>query len=220
MGIDLDLTLVEGNDQVDRILDAAQTLVARWGVGKTSLSDVAVESGLSRATLYRVFPGGKSQVFATLAHREVATYAHAVAEAVDSGDDLVDALTRGLVVATRLLRDHDAAGFVLDHEPELVMPFLGFRSVEVVYAAAADLLGPHLERFLPADRARWAAEWTCRTFLSYVIAKPDPDADLAVADVTESLVRLYLAPALAARPATDLTDRPDPVPAPVAIAVS
>lgn len=209
MGIDVDLTVVEGNDQVDRILDAAQALVARWGVAKTSVRDLATESGVSRATVYRAFPGGKQQVFVTLAHREVAAYAEAVADAIDSGDDLADAVTRGLVVAARLLRDHDAAQFVLAHEPGLFTPVLGFRGVDVLYREAADRLGPHLTRFLPVDRAAWAVEWATRLFVSYV-AKPDPDADLADVEITRHLVTRYLTPAFVA-------DRPAaPAPAPVA----
>lgn len=193
-----DLDAGEGNDQADRVLDAAQVLVARWGVTKTSLSDVAGEAGMSRATLYRVFPGGKRQVFLALAYREMTAYAKAVAEAIDSGYDLTDAITRGLVVAARLLRDHEAARFVLDHEPELFTPIFGFRSIDVVYAGATDRLAPHLERFLPPERARWVVEWTCRVFLSYVVAKPDPAADLGDVAFTRNLVSTYMTPAFVA----------------------
>lgn len=205
MRIDVDLTLVEGNDQVDRILDAAQVLVARWGVAKTSLGDVATEAGMSRATLYRVFPGGKQQVHLTLALREVTTYAQAIADAIDSGETFADAMTRGLVVAARLLRDHDAAQFVLEHEPALFTPVLGFRGVDLVYRNAAARLGPHLTRFVPRARADWAVEWAVRLFVSY-IANPDPDVELGDIEVTRRLVERYLVPAFAA-------DRPDPVPA-------
>jgi AcrR family transcriptional regulator len=212
MVTDVDLTVVEGNDQVDRILDAAQALVARWGVAKTSVRDIAVESGISRATVYRVFPGGKQQVFVTLAHREVATYAEAVADAIDSGHDLADAVTRGIVVAARLLRDHDAAQFVLLHEPGLFTPVLGFRGVDVLFREAATRLGPRLERFVPADRAAWAVEWATRLFVSYV-ANPNHDADLSDVEVTSRLVEHFLAPAFAGDRSESATE---PATAPVA----
>ena len=64
----------------ERILDAATALVARWGVTKTSLADVAKEAGCSRATLYRSFPGGKQQLFAAVGHRELAGYVDAIVE--------------------------------------------------------------------------------------------------------------------------------------------
>ena len=38
-------------------LDAALACVARVGVAKTTLDDVAKEAGCARATVYRCFPG-------------------------------------------------------------------------------------------------------------------------------------------------------------------
>ena len=40
-----------------RVLDATLTCIARVGVAKTTLDDVAREAGCSRATVYRYFPG-------------------------------------------------------------------------------------------------------------------------------------------------------------------
>lgn len=186
----------EPREVTERILDAALVLVGRWGVGKTALADVAKEAGCSRATVYRAFPGGKTHLFQALGLRELATYSVAIVEVIDLAEDLEDALTRGLVVATRLLHDHDGAQFLLEHEPELLLPFIGFTQVDVVYRHTAAVLGPHLERFLPADRAAWAAEWCARLFITYLF-NPDPDADLAHVDDARRLVARYLTPALA-----------------------
>ena len=184
----------EHPDVAERILEAALTLVARWGVGKTSLADVAKEAGCSRATVYRAFPGGKNHLFAALGQRELQAYVMAVVDAVDEADDLGDALTRGLVVAARLLRDHDGAQFVLEHEPELFMPFLGFKQVEVLYRFTAQTVGPHLHRHLPPERAEWAVEWVARLFVSYLF-NPDDHIDLVVVDDTRSLVEQFVLPA-------------------------
>jgi AcrR family transcriptional regulator len=185
----------------ERILDAAVTLVARWGVTKTSLADIAKEAGCSRASLYRSFPGGKQQLFAAVGLRELAGYVDAIVEVVHESDDLADALTRGLVVAARLLRDHDAAQFVLAHEPELLLPFLGFKQVDRLYAHVSAVIGPHLERFLPAEqaveRAGWLAEWAARLFISYLF-NPDPEVDLVVIDDARRLVTAFVLPAFSA----------------------
>ena len=186
----------DSSDVADRILDAALTLVARWGVGKTSLADVAKEAGCSRATVYRVFSGGKNHLFAALGERELQAYVLAVVDAVDEADDLGDALTRGLVVAARLLRDHDGAQFVLEHEPELFMPFLGFKKVDVLYRYTAETVGPHLHRHLPPARAEWAVEWVARLFISYLF-NSDDHIDLVVVDDTRSLVEQFVLPAFA-----------------------
>ena len=52
--------------QDKRIVDATLRCVGRWGLAKTTLDDVAREAGCSRATVYRLFPGGKDSLFGTL----------------------------------------------------------------------------------------------------------------------------------------------------------
>lgn len=172
-------------------------LVGRWGVAKTALSDLAREAGCSRATLYRAFPGGKQQLFEALGVRELRGYVATVVAAIDAADDLEVALTDALVVAAQSLRDHRGAQFVLDHEPGLVLPFLGFDQVDVLYRHAAASVGPHLERFLPADRAAWAAEWAARLLLTYVF-HPDGGGGLANRDHTRHLVATFVLPAFTA----------------------
>lgn len=177
----------------DRLLDAALVLVARWGVAKSSVADVAKQAGCSRATLYRAFPGGKQHLFHALGVRELDAYLSAVVEAVDEGVTLEESATMGLVVAARLLRDHPGAQFVLAHEPELLLPFLGFHQVEVLYRHASTVVGPHLERFLPAPRAAWAAEWVARIFISYLF-NPRPDLDLGDVGHVADLLGRHLLP--------------------------
>ncbi|MCU1354967.1 MAG: transcriptional regulator, TetR family [Acidimicrobiales bacterium] len=188
---------VERTEPVDRHLDAALTLVGRWGVTKTSLADVAKASGCSRATIYRAFPGGKQQLFHLLAVRELQSYVAEIVAVIDAAEDLEEALTAALVVASRLVRNHDAAQFILEHEPGLLLPFLGFHEVERVYRATAVVVGPHLERFLPADRAAWAAEWAARIFITYLF-HPGDEGDLANLAQTRHLVRRFLLPAFSA----------------------
>ena len=36
--------------------------IERHGMAKTTVDDVAAASGVSRATIYRIFPGGKDEV--------------------------------------------------------------------------------------------------------------------------------------------------------------
>lgn len=191
-------------DLADRILDGTLLLVARWGVAKTSLSDVARAAGCSRATLYRVFPGGKQHLFVALAQREIDHYLESIADAMATADDLTEAVTRGIVVATRLLRDHDAARFVLDHEPDVVVPYLAFDRINVVYRHTASTIGAHLERYLPRDRAEWLAEWLARVFITYLF-NPDPEIDLSDAARARHHIETFVLPAFtAASPAPSI----------------
>ncbi|HEX2577512.1 MAG TPA: hypothetical protein VHK88_14260, partial [Aquihabitans sp.] len=143
--------------------------------------------------------GGKQHLFHALGLRELRSYLDAVLDAIDAADDLTDAVTRGVVVAARLLHDHDAAQFVLEHEPGLLLPFLGFKQVDVLYAHTAAVVGPHLERFLPAERAAWLCEWCARLFISFLF-KPDPEVDLGNVDETRHLVASFVLPSFAPAP--------------------
>ncbi len=46
------------SDVRERLLQATYDCVARWGLAKTTVEDAAREAGVSRATVYRYFPGG------------------------------------------------------------------------------------------------------------------------------------------------------------------
>lgn len=187
------------DDLEERILDAALELVGRWGVTKTSVADIARTAGCGRASLYRTFPGGKHELFAALGTREIARYLGSVGDAVERADDLSDALTDAVVVATRSLLHHDAFQFLLEHEPGLLLPFLGFGQVDRLYELVATVVGPHLERFVAPDRAAWAAEWVARLLITFVF-NPTEGADLADRSQAAALVSRYLVPALSPVP--------------------
>ena len=57
--------------QEARLIDATLACMGRWGVAKTTLDDVARRAGCSRATVYRVFPGGKDSLLAATVRSEV-----------------------------------------------------------------------------------------------------------------------------------------------------
>ena len=45
-----------------RIIDGTLICLARHGTMKTTVDDIARRSGVSRATVYRVFPGGRDEI--------------------------------------------------------------------------------------------------------------------------------------------------------------
>ncbi|MDQ3757030.1 MAG: TetR/AcrR family transcriptional regulator, partial [Actinomycetota bacterium] len=57
-----------------RVREAALRCIARWGMAKTTLDDVAREAGISRATVYRLFPGGKDGLMEAVARAEIACF--------------------------------------------------------------------------------------------------------------------------------------------------
>jgi len=59
------------NDPRQRVIDAAITLFARFGFGRTTLTDIANRAHLSKATLYHHFPEGKASLFETAVHQVI-----------------------------------------------------------------------------------------------------------------------------------------------------
>jgi AcrR family transcriptional regulator len=178
-------------------LDAALRCVARWGVAKTTLDDVAREAGVSRATLYREFRGGKATLLVALRDRELARMVSTVDEALAGAGTLEDLLVAGLTTAARVTREHEAFQFLLAHEPDVVLPFFAFHHIDRLFSLATSFARPHLERFLPPDGAAWAAEFAVRLVVTYTLA-PSPVVDLSSESDARRLVRTYVLPGCAA----------------------
>ena len=55
-----------------RIIDGTLACLARHGTVKTTVDDIARESGVSRATVYRAFPGGRDEILGAVVDTEMA----------------------------------------------------------------------------------------------------------------------------------------------------
>ncbi len=178
-----------------RILDATLRCIARWGVGKTTLDDIAREAGCSRATVYRQFPGGKDHVVATAVDREIEGFFVGLTSELAAVDELEDLLVRGITYAGRCLLEHDALQFMLSHEPELVLPAVAFQRLERVLRLARARVAPLLEHHLGAHESEDAAEWLTRIVLSYAMC-PAEGVDVRDDASIRHLVRTYVLPGL------------------------
>src|SRR5437588_9895546 len=100
--------------QEQRVIDAALRCIARWGIGKTTLDDVAREASCSRATIYRLFPGGKDALLEATVQAELARFFGELGDRLaEAGDDLEDLVVGGITFAARTLATHAALQFVL-----------------------------------------------------------------------------------------------------------
>src|SRR3954464_10664424 len=102
----------------DRLLAATYRCVERFGMGKTTIEDIVKESGVSRATIYRQFPGGRDELLLETVGWELADYFNALADHDRDAPDLEQLLERGLVSAHRSLTEHVVLRKILDTEPE------------------------------------------------------------------------------------------------------
>ena len=179
-----------------RIVEAMLRGIGQWGIAKTTADDVARMAGVSRATLYRAFPGGKDVLFDAVLRHEAARFFHAVTDRLDDADTLEDLLVVGIVEAADFLLAHEALGYVLRHEPERVLPAFAFHRLDGVLRIATAFTAPHLVRFVPdADAAQRGAEWVVRLLISYAL-NPSPALDLADPGSVRRFVRTYALPIL------------------------
>jgi AcrR family transcriptional regulator len=190
-----------------RVIDAMLECVGRWGVAKTTADDVARAAGVSRATLYRAFPGGKEVVFTAVLRHETERFFATVTDRLDDAATLEDAAVIGIVEAARFVTDHEALGYLLAHEPERILPAFAFHRLDAALAVATAATAPHLRRFVADDEAAAAgAEWVIRLLLTYVL-DPTPGVGLASEADVRRFVRTYVLAALLA-PAPSMTTTP------------
>ncbi|MFF1612433.1 TetR/AcrR family transcriptional regulator [Amycolatopsis sp. NPDC058278] len=178
-----------------RIVEAATACLDRAGLAKTSLSDVAVEAGVTRQTVYRYFPGLKDilravalagvEEFAGRMERHLATFGTAAEAAVES-----------VVFAVRTLPGEPHMGLLLqageaDFFTDGVISPLAFsygarilRNLPVDWAAAGIATDEELQGL---------AEVLMRLFLSFLQYPSTPPLS---DDELRALVRRWIGPAL------------------------
>ena len=130
--------------QRERLVDATLRCVARWGVAKTSLDDVAREAGVSRATLYRLFPGGRDALFDAVVGAEIERFFREVSGRLETATTLEDLLVAGIHESGRRVLGHPALQYLLAHEPEIVLPKLAFHGFDGVLRVVGDFAAPCL----------------------------------------------------------------------------
>jgi AcrR family transcriptional regulator len=157
----------------DRLLEATYTCVARFGMGKTTVEDVVKASGISRATIYRHFPGGRDELLRETVAWEVARFFTELGDRVQDAPDLVELLRRGLVFAHQQVLEHEVLRKMLDTEPERLLPLLSTESARSLPFIASFLM-PYLEREERAGRLREgvdiarASDYLARGILSLI----------------------------------------------------
>jgi AcrR family transcriptional regulator len=180
-----------------RVVDAALRCIARCGLAKTTLDDVAREAGISRATLYRLFPGGKEAVVRAVVETGAARLFSDIATAMGGATDVESLLVAGMVRAARHLRSHNALDYLVRHEPGTVLPHLAFDGLDRLLDAASRFTAPFLGRWLEPEQAARAAEWAARIVVSYLVC-PGEDVDLTDVAEVERLVSMFVMPGIQA----------------------
>ena len=167
-----------GEETRQRILEAAYECVARWGLGKTTVEDVARQAGLSRATIYRYFPEGRDELLRSVVAWENGRFFARLYDAVSDSESLEEVMERGLMFAHRAVAEHEVLQRILETEPDLLLPTLTVESRGTMELIAA-FLEPYLARheLAPGMSAPEAAAFLARMVLSYISSPGRWDLD-------------------------------------------
>lgn len=176
------------------MITAALDCFLRFGVRKTSLTDVADRAGVSRATAYRAF-GDKNGLVRAVVEAEVTRFLDELDLAVTWEAALADTLEQAITFTLGYLHNHAVLQRLIANEPEqltdVVVPKPGEPSlVQVLLPAVVErfVRSHHDVLRVPVDQA---AEWLLRMSISLLLApdttlpSPRAVADLLVAGLVD-----------------------------------
>lgn len=133
------------------------------------MDDVAREARVSRATVYRYFPGGKDQLVRDVVAWESGRFFANLAAAVAGAPDFASLVEEALLFAHRAVEGHAVLQRILSTEPELLLPQLTGQSDRLLALIEGFLL-PSLRSTPRRDgvTAEQAANFIARMLLSFI----------------------------------------------------
>jgi len=153
----------------ERVLDGARVAAFKFSLQRLTVDDISRECGVSRATIYRHFSGGREQIVADLVADELDRFLNHLAAAVDGIDDVAPVLTVGLMSARDFVARHELLQRILAIEPEIVLPYLTV-ATERLLELIGGFLTPFVQQASCADDVEATCEYLARLFLSYATA--------------------------------------------------
>ncbi len=202
-------TLAEANGRVtarraneERILDAAERCMSRFGLHRFSMADVAAHSGLSRGSIYLYFKDRPSLVDAALA-RMATRFVSSSEPAVRRRRNLADQVAEAAVFIREHLGDRPLALRPPGDQENLTATLITAQTGRLV-EEWVDFWSPFLEaaqrrgEIRAVDR-RQAGEWIVRLMLSFAVM-PSVSFDTDDPTAVRRFVRDYVVRGLAPTP--------------------
>jgi len=162
----------------DAVLDAALCCSHRLGFSKVTIDDICRESGVSRATVYRLFPGGREVLFEALRVRELHQFFGDVLTEIEGATTVEDIVTRSVVTASNLLNADEHLAMMLSSEPGEALGQLTAAGLPRIIRMATGALAPHLDPLIGHDSAHRLIDLVVRLTVSHFLS-PDESVDLS-----------------------------------------
>ena len=156
-----------------RVLDATKLAIEKWGVSRFTVADVCDLSNVSRATVYRMFPGGKEVLLEALHVRSLDEFFTTLLARAEGAKSLEDLLVRCIVSATTELRNDQHLAMMLATEPGTTLMQFTIDGLSRIVRVAASYLAPLVADFLPKREADALVEVLARLVISYFLTPSD-----------------------------------------------
>ena len=155
----------------ERIVDAAEAAIQRWGVARTRIDDIATEANCGRTTIYRYF-GNRDNVIIEVVMRQARRLLSTLVDRLAALPDTPDKIVEALALAVELVRRDKQLSWAFKpgdepspvdgmaealHELATSTWITFLRSDSTLNAALRPDVDPSL-----------AAEWMLRIMLSYL----------------------------------------------------
>ena len=108
------------NARAEQIVDAAVVCVRKLGARKVSVEDIATQAGISRRTLYRLYPNRRAIMRAVIFHR-LEKIALQIQEAMRKCKTFEDCIVTGSVLTIKIARRDDVYVSIADDDSTLVL---------------------------------------------------------------------------------------------------
>lgn len=165
---------------VNRLLDATERCLARYGIRRTSMTDIAREMHVARTTLYRQV-GSVEEAIALVASRQLHRFLDDLFELASSPESGPRAFIEAIAGAVRFAWSDPVCRRVLDDEPELLGSLVA-HDISAYGAQVAGALTPLVAGAMDAGTIRradpsLAAQWMVRVVAVLVALPPEGELE-------------------------------------------
>lgn len=176
------------------VIDAARECLRLIGRDKVTMDDVCAAAGISRATLYRIFPGGRDVLFDAVRRHSIEEFFAEIRAELEGAASLEDFLVRVIVAASRALCEDTELAALLATQPGVALGDLTLDGLDRIISVATGFITPFTDEFIPASEAAEIIDIVVRLTISHYLS-PSPIFDLTDRGSVTRLVRTFLVPA-------------------------